>query len=330
MYPSRERSLIEVGGEGIDSTDSKLLRKWAERKIITQKMILNLVDVAKRKGKEEKIKSYWNTYHCLNRMYSNNSKLFGKYCKNRICTVCCAIRKAELINKYYPILKEWNECRFLTLTIKAVPAKDLSKCIDELLAVFNLIKEKYRKRSYRNRASRLKGIRSLECNFNPTSRKYNPHLHIIVNSYETGKILNVEWLRYLGKEKASPAAQKMRKVNDLEHDLIEIIKYGSKIFTEPDLENKIENTSSPYVYVSALDNILTAMSGHRLFERFGFNLPPRKDTRNRRMIAKYDIWKYYPELRDWLNPETGEILSGYNPSHELISILNNNIDSVRT
>jgi len=55
-------------------------------------------------------------------------------------------------------------------------------------------------------------------------------------------------------------------------------KYGSKIFTEQDLDKKSNGKIPRKIYVRALDNILSAMEGIRIFERFGFNLP-RKEER---------------------------------------------------
>ena len=55
-------------------------------------------------------------------------------------------------------------------------------------------------------------------------------------------------------------------------DLEEVIKYGSKIFTDPSMNKKAHSKISPYIYVAAFPNIIGAMSGHRIFERFGFNL----------------------------------------------------------
>ena len=276
---------MDISGLGIDVSNTHQLRKIAKRKLISLHTVLRLVDVAKRKGKDRQVKSYWNTYHCINKIYSINGRAHGKYCKNRICTVCSANRKADLINRYYPFLQTWEEHHFLTLTTTAVPAKHLRKRIDEMLKVFTLIKEKYRKRVSRNNETKLKGVRSFECNFNPVRRTYNPHLHIITNSYKSAKILNVEWLNYMGKERARPIGQHLKKVHDLSRDLIEIIKYGSKIFTEPDLERMSLNKITPYVYVAALDNILSAMTGLRLFERFGFNLPQPRIFTNIKTIA---------------------------------------------
>ncbi|MEP4091784.1 hypothetical protein [Reichenbachiella sp.] len=140
------------------------------------------------------------------------------------------------------------------------------------------------------------------------------------------KILNVEWLKYMGKEKAGVAGQQMRRVKNVERDLIEIIKYGTKIFTEPDLDKKSNSKISPYVYVSALDNILTEMKGWRIFDRFGFNLPKTTTTTEEKVVFQCDKWLYQPAIKDWLNQDTAEMLSGYNPSQELVDILKHKLD----
>ena len=71
--------------------------------------------------------------------------------------------------------------------------------------------------------------------------------------------------------------QDKRQIANLETALIEVVKYGSKIFTEPDLNKKGEGKCDPKIYVAALDNIFNSMQGLRIFERFGFNFP--KGTR---------------------------------------------------
>jgi hypothetical protein len=83
------------------------------------------------------------------------------------------------------------------------------------------------------------------------------------------------------------------------------------------------------VYTAALYNILKAMNGHRLFDRFGFNLTKvRKfSTGLAKQLTNYDEWEYEPKLNDCLNHQTGELLTKYLPSSELLNLLVNNIDS---
>ena len=99
-----------------------------------------------------------------------------------------------MINRYLPVLETWEDCHFVTLTIKAIPAIELPRYCKGLLKVFAQIVEKYRTRSKRGKGIALVGIRSLECNFNPNTRTYNPHFHVLVKTKEMAEILIHEWL----------------------------------------------------------------------------------------------------------------------------------------
>jgi hypothetical protein len=164
-------------------------------------------------------------------------------------------------------------------------------------------------------------------------KTYNPHFHIIVPNKEVAELLKKEWLRqWRPKDKSvyrykftTPHAQYIRPVDNLEMALIETIKYGSKIFKEPDIERKSKQKTktSPMIYARALDNIFVAMKGKRIFERFGFNLPkkaPRKA--NSKLIVDFETWLFPSDAADWINPDTGETLTGYLPPLELSYLLN--------
>ncbi|MCK5815216.1 MAG: protein rep, partial [Flavobacteriaceae bacterium] len=278
--------------------------------MITQKMVLNLIDVAKEKGDMDRVKSYWNTYHCQSKIVSSENKLYGNYCKNRYCTICSAIRKAHIINKYYPALKNWKNAHFVTLTVKSVKAKNLKRWIYGMNLAFKIIKNRCNKRHQRGKGIKLIGIKSLECNFNPMRKTYNPHFHLIVPNKEIADLLKKEWMHQWNKTTtlhSSHKAQHIRPVESIERDLIETIKYGSKIFTEPDLKKKAQRNIAPMIYIYALDNILSAMKGYRIFERFGFNLP--KEQKNKsplKFINNFDNWEYSIKATDWINTSTGE------------------------
>ena len=317
---------IIVSGKGSDLSNTEALKGRAKRKTISQSMVLSLMDVAKQKGDDDKQNSYWNTYYCQNKIIITDGKLYGKYCKNRFCTLCCSIRKAEIINSYLPTIKEWKEPYFVTLTIKSCKANRLKLMIGKVLQGFSLIREKQKKRYQRDKGIKLIGVKSLECNFNPITRTYNPHLHLIVANKEIAELLITEWLSIWNKKGlffASRKAQDMRQVFNLETGLIEIIKYGTKIFTEPDM-NKRGNQSTNYqIYVSALDNILSAMKGKRIFERFGFNVIKleAKVITEPKIVTNFEELQFNPSVCDWQNVNTEEFLSGYKPNSQLISIL---------
>ena len=75
-------------------------------------MMQRLIDLAKENETPELEKVFWNTYHCQQKIITADGRLHGKYCKNRFCTLCCSIRKTEIINCYYPIIKHWEEPSF--------------------------------------------------------------------------------------------------------------------------------------------------------------------------------------------------------------------------
>ena len=329
--PSYNTETTVINGKGTDMYDNPSLLNRAKRKTITRKMIHSLIDVAKAKGEPQRVQAYWNAYHCQSKIISSNNKLYGNYCKNRFCTVCCAIRKAEIINKYYPILKQWENPYFVTLTVKAIKAKNLNKWVFGMNKAFSIIKDRCKKRHQRGKGIKLIGIKSLECNFNPQRKTYNPHFHIIVPTKEIAELLIKEWMLQWNKTgviHTSPKAQHMRKVENLERDLIETIKYGSKIFTEADLKKKGKQSTAPMVYAYALDNILCAMKGKRIFDRFGFNLPKTaaKET-TQKLISNYDEYIFSSGATDWVNQTTGECLTGYAQSLELSHLLNECINT---
>lgn len=256
------------------------------------------------------------------------------YCKNRFCTICCSIRKAELINKYYPVLKNWEDAHFVTLTVKACNSKNLKKYIDGLLRGFHIIHMRCKKRHQRGKGIKLKGVKSLECNFNPITKTYNPHFHIIVENYAIAKLLREEWLLLWKSDKklfTSWKAQDVSKVRSVEHAMIEIIKYGSKIFTEPDLKKKGKSSVSPTIYAAALDNILTAMKGRRIFDRFGFNLPKQQAIEPKfSLLSDYQKWSFSLEENNWVNNTTGEKLINFRITPELAFLLDNCINTELT
>ena len=179
----------------------------------------------------------------------------------------------------------------------------------------------------RGKGIQLIGIKSLECNFNPKKRTYNPHFHVIVPTREIAEILIKEWLLKWTPKHAGRQCQDLRPIHNLETALIETIKYGSKIFTEPDV-NKKSNTGNSNIHALALYNIFDAMEGLRLFDRFGFDLPKNSNPQPKgaRVVTDYHEWIFDPYNFDWLGVENEQTLTGYNPPSGLANLLENNID----
>ncbi len=80
--------------------------------------------------------------------------------------------------------------------------------------------------------------------------------------------------------------------------------------------------------MKALDTILSAMKGKRIFDRFGFDLPQQNNYKSPKpqIVKNYDEWDYNPEISDWQNVMTQERLSGYELPPSLQAILENNIN----
>jgi len=317
-----------VYGNGTDQSNKKALQGKAKRKYITQYLTRCLAKIATEKGDKKRAQQYWNSWHCQSRLTVGNGRTFGNFCKNRFCLVCLTNRKADIINRYYPTLSKWEDPHFVTLTIKSVPAHKLNKWMkEEMIRAFRRIREKYKKRHQRGKAPKLIGVKSLECNYNPIRKTYNPHFHIIVPNREIAEILKKEWQLLWTKEHTYHKAQHIRRVGNLERDLVEIIKYGSKIFTEPDMKKKAQSKIPPLIYAAALDNIFCAMKGHRLFDRFGFNLDKAVRKKGKQqVVVDYEEISYDRCASDWVNYDTGEVLVGFVPSGQLGWLLKNNID----
>jgi len=316
----------EVKGKGSDLTDKKLQHNRGKKKMITRAIVKSLLEIAERKGDVRFTKSLWNAYHCLDRIITGDDRMFTPYyCRSRVCTVCAGNRKAELINRYFPEIIKWKAPHFVTLTVRSVPAKLLDKWINEgMIRGFNRIIAKYRKRKQRGKSPMLMGIRTLECNFNPKKGTYNPHFHVIVENDETAQILIDEWLNLWRSNKrlyASRKGQDMRPIKDLQQDLIEVIKYGTKIFTQPDPDKTKRVKGSERIYAKALYNILSAMKGRHLFEHFGFTPPPLSVQKNEPItLSASQDWKYDQGRLDWANKETDEVLTDFTPSPKLVEM----------
>ncbi len=327
------KPVIIISGKGTDLTDGNTVKKKAKRKLMSQTMNLNLVKSADKFGSPDLKKAYRNAYYCQSKIFTVNGRIYSKFCKNRSCIVCTANRKADILNRYLPEINSWEEPYFLTLTVKSVPFYRLRATMDSMIKEFQAIVEIQRKKSGRKTGIKLVGIRSLESNFNPRTKEYNPHFHIIVANREMAEILLNEWLkRGRKKKRINRKGQHMRKVDDTQHDLIEVVKYGSKIFTEQDIYAKGKNKKvlrgKHTIYIAALNNIFHAMRGLRIFERFGFNLPPdsKHASAGSRVVSKYHEWIFHLKSADWLSVDTGNPLCNYIPPAELLDILKNSID----
>lgn len=328
------KPLLIVNGNGSKLSDSNGLKRKAKRKVITQSVVKKLIDLDEKYDNKEWQKSLWNTYHCQNKIHSANGNIHGHYCKNRFCTNCSSIRKADLINRYLPTIKTWEQPYFVTLTARSVKLNKLKIRLNNMNRGFRIISSKLRKQSQRGTGIKLVGIKSLECNFNPVAKTYNPHLHLVVANKAMAEVLIKEWLLLCidknGKKWAESWVQDMRPSYNSEKLLIEVIKYSCKIFTDPTMSKDKNNIVPKDIYVQAYGNILKAMQGLRIFDRFGFNLPKESGVPkvNSKVVKDYDEWVFDPKQSDWVNTESDETLTKYVPDPKMLDILNNRANTI--
>lgn len=326
---------LTISGVGTDLINNPSLLKRANKKVITNALVLALVDVCKEGNEVYWSKRYWRSYHCQTKLIGYEDKLYTKLCRNRWCATCCGIRKAELLNKYYTELIKWEEPHLLTLTLKTVRADKLEQRIDDMVKTFVKIKDRCNKRHTRNGAMKIMGLKSLECNFNAVSRWYNPHFHIITPNRQIALYIKQEWKKEWNKNSymASDRAQDVRKIENLESGLIEVIKYGAKMLSEPDPNKKRKRQKGDLnglnIYANGLHTIYKAFDSHQLFKSFGFKLTKQELRKNTtQVIRKYDVWKYRIKDMDWVNTSTGNYLTDYELDIDLEYLLKTSIDIV--
>jgi hypothetical protein len=193
---------------------------------------------------------------------------------------------------------------------------------------FHRINQKYQKRRYRGDKIQFLGIKTLECEFNPNARTYNPHFNILVPNKEVGEIIKLEWSKLWGPKYVLYGVQYCEPVKYGDKILLEVIKYCTKVFTDPDKDKKFKTVKGHKVYVKALYNIYNAMRGHRIFERFGFNLPANTTKRKAKNTeVNHSInWKYDLKYFDWVGEDTAGLFTNYSPEVRLVDILENKID----
>lgn len=290
--------------------DKETLQKRAYRKYISTALSLRLVDASKINPKSSLKKSYFNSYHCCSVIAIHSSgKVKGSYCKNRWCMVCNSIRTAVLIHKYMPIIEDWDDKYFVTLTLKNVKGRDLQKTIKQMTKTVTEIKATIRQRHVRGKNDRYIGLRKLECTYNPNTNEYHPHFHFIIEGYDNAHELYYKWI-----EKTKTARYKGQDIKRADDNSAkELFKYFTKITTS--IKNKKGDVLDVKIYADAMDVIFNSIKGMRTFQHFGFK-------QKKKVLAEDFIpiemdgdpivstAKWIQELSDWAE-DNGELLSGF-------------------
>jgi hypothetical protein len=146
---------------------------------------------------------------------------------------------------------------------------------------------------------------------------------LIIPNKWTSEIILSEWLAFWPKGQTNEKAQHSRPVKDKEKDLIKIIKYSTKVFTEPDSKRGRRKRGEHKVFAAALFHIIKSTKGLRIFDRFGFNLPKKARVSKppERKIQDYEEWEFNMEHGNWAHTEWEAVLTDYVFPDELSYLL---------
>lgn len=274
----------------------KKLQKRAKAKFMTNALTYQLTRL-----NSPLRKSYVNTYFCASTITQVGNTLTSSYCNNRWCITCNRIRTAKLINGYLEPLQALPDPHFVTLTIPNVTADVLAYTINDMLNTLSSIIHRWQ---VHHKNDKINGVRKIECTYNSDYDNYHPHIHLIVGSIHSAQHIVNQWLEHY--DTARSIAQNIRHC-DTQQSMLELFKYFTKILT-----NKNQ------FYAPQMDIIFQAMRNKRVYQPFGSIHPVKEDIDDIQAeeyndIANQDrLWKWFE--CDWVDEETGEMLSEYMPS----------------
>ena len=255
-------------------TDKGRLLSRARRKWLSSNMALSFIDYVKNPfnklptdvERARLKKSLWNWYYCASAIVMEGDKLTTKYCDSRLCLVCCSIRQARLIRKYQPIIDEWNEGQFVTLTLVSVKADALRDRVGYMNSVFTKIKNKYYGKGLRGTGEAFVGIKKIEITYNDKMDTYHCHFHILVKTRSMAVNLRDEWLNRTAHLNTSIKGQDIRPIT--KGSGMELFKYATKIVS------KVDNLTDT-VYHNLV--ILNALKHKKSIRHFGFKVEDVND-----------------------------------------------------
>jgi hypothetical protein len=276
-------------------------------------------------------KSYYNSLHCAHVKLltmdekTEKMKITSTYCKNRWCYVCNRIRTAVNISHYLPQINEFANPFFVTLTLPTCPAEDLKERIEHILKMWrNIYKRSFNGKRLKEVAEKdinLNGVRSIECTLRPNGM-YHIHMHLIVDNWYNAEWVVKQWLKL--HPEAYGGAQDIRKIyvkTEAEPlnigGLMEVFKYALKMSVNAKKNEDYER----------MNLVFEAFKGKRLFSAFGNVKALRLDEKDEdelmdivaqeageELEARFGnetrsfIWQ--PDLYDWIDKKTGEMLIG--------------------
>jgi hypothetical protein len=211
----------------------------------------------------------------------------------------------------------------LTISRRNVPGNELRQEIEDLCKLRALMmKVENKHRTYNGRPT-LKALFKLEVTYSYARNDFHPHFHAILENEEAAQSLRHRWLTFEQNfSKVDVQAQEITPVKG-EGAAKEIFKYFTKLLS------KDKDTGKIKVYPgTVLDTIFCAMKGRRVYTNYGLKAPPPTDYEAETISDEdidpnfYNFFLWDQKLADWIEQETGELLTGNKPSDSIQSIFN--------
>lgn len=286
------------------------LQKKAWAKYKTVESILELINL-----KSPFEKRYWDTFHCCETILMEGQYITGSYCGNRWCRVCGRIVTAKLIQAYKPILAQFQDPQFVTLTIVNPTETELIASIKKMVNDFVKINYNFRTQ----RPYRVIGIRKIEVEPSEHPNEYHPHFHIIMEGKNEAEALIQEWLIY--NPTADIRGQNITKCN--EGSLTEFFKYTTK----PVVKNASADGQRKNHTAYQLDVIYRSLDKKRIFQPIGIQKAHVKENIEGVISQKIpdlkflplsgaEVWTWNQQAKDWISI-FGDRLSKYRYNKEI-------------
>jgi len=296
--------------------NDETLRKRARSKNYSQNILRPLLHL-----NSPLHKYYQQAFYCNTELQQSGVTLRGSYCNTRCCNVCNRIRTAKLMNGY---MNQMNgQQYFVTLTFPNVKQKHLSDSITQMIKNMTLIIRNLREKKKMD----INGFRKLECTYNddPNNKSYNtynPHFHLLVDSEEGANKIVDQWLKRYPTAKR--VAQNITKAD--ENSKNELFKYTTKIGVKSKkAQEDEEGRGEIRITIKALDQILIAMKGKRVFQPFGKIKKESEEVNGEELNAQsYNIpqvnsmnwiWVKY----DWFNKYHQKLACVSPPKYKIVN-----------
>lgn len=264
-------------------------------------------------------KSYERTAtKCQEKMFQTGGKLHTAYCSNRWCLVCSSYRQVRMYASYGQEVLSWkNSAYFVTLTIPNVSAIELRSSIQKMHKVFRLCWRYMREKE----GLEVQMVRATEITWNGETKKFHPHMHCIIRGKRQAVALVRNWVKRWPE--ASILAQDIRKAD--RGSIYEAFKYTSKLIST---EVKDADGFGKLVPPVQLDKIFRACRGLRLWCAVGVKsalgevgeedaLEMEQNTPTPKRVDEELMWEWGQAVRDWIDYETGDVLSDHEPSQKV-------------